>query len=625
VANANSNSPTRSIVVLGGLILITAFLYWARAVLVPFALATLFAFVLAPAVNVVQRRGLGRISSVVLVVFLALSLVGGIGYFVGNQLTSLLRRLPEYKGVIASKVESLTGETGGILNSVRSSLNEVNDAVKEARKGVQTRDEQTAAADEPRGATPDKPLFIEQTGSAWSGLVTIAGPAAEGLADAILVVVMVVFMLVQRENLRNRLVRLIGHGQLIVTTRAIDEGARRVSNFLIVQLCINTGFGLALLVALLVMSFFGPTPEDGETMRRYSLLWGFVCGLLRFVPYLGTWVGAALLVGFSVATLHGWTMPIVIFAAFVVLELVCANAIEPVLFGHSTGSSPLALLLAAAFWAWLWGPVGLLLSTPMTVLLVVLGKYVPELHFFAVLLGDEPALSPHVVLYQRLIARDEDEASELVEEYMKDRTPEQTYQELFIPALVLTRQDLARGELDPQNARRLYQAVRELVDEIAPPASQPEGGSKVTVFGCPARDEVDELALAMLAHLLRVHGRDVELVSSQALTAEILEKVGESCPAAVVIASVPPGGLAQTRYLCKRMKGQCPGMKVVVGRWGPQENVDHIRDRLKESGADVVSSVLAETRAEVAARVRVAEATKEPAPRGADVHLAASR
>jgi predicted PurR-regulated permease PerM len=625
VANANSNSPTRAIIVLGALILITGFLYWARAVLVPFALATLFAFILAPAANVLQRRGLGRVTSVVLVVLLALSLVGGIGYFVGDQLATLLRRLPEYKGVIAAKVESLTGQTGGIVNSVRSSLNEVNEAVKEAHKGVQAQDEQSASADEPRGATPDKPVFIEQSGSAWSGLAAFAGPAAEGLADSVLVVVMVIFMLVQRENLRNRLVRLIGHGQLIVTTRAIDEGARRVSRFLVMQLCINAGFGLALTVALFAISFFCPTHEDGDTMRRYCLLWGFVCGLMRFVPYVGTWVGAALLLGFSVATLHGWTLPIVIFAAFLILELVCANAIEPVLFGHSTGSSPLALLLAAAFWAWLWGPVGLLLSTPMTVLLVVLGKYVPELHFLEVLLGDEPPLFPHVVLYQRLIARDEDEASELVEDYVKGRTPEQTYQELLIPALVLARQDLARGELDPHNARRLYQAVRELVDEIAPPAATPDGGPKVSVFGCPARDEVDELALAMLAHLLRAHGRDVELVSSQALSAEILERVGESCPAVVVIASVPPGGLAQTRYLCKRMKGQCPGMKVVVGRWGPQENVDHISDRLKESGADVFSKVLAETRAEVAARVRVAEAAQQPAPKGAEVHLAASR
>lgn len=625
MANPNPNSPTRSIIVLGGLILITGFLYWARAVLVPFALATLFAFILTPAVNAVQRRGPGRIASAVIVVLLALGLVGGIGYFVGDQITSLLRRLPQYKEVIAAKVESVSGGSGGIVNALRSSFNEVNTAVKQANKGVEGEDNQTALSGEPRGASSDKPVFVEQTGSAWSGLASLAGPAAEGLADTVLVVVLVVFMLVQRENLRNRVVRLIGHGQLIVTTRAIDEGARRVSGFLIMQLCTNAGFGLVLMLCLLVLSFFGATPEDAVTMRQYALLWGFICGLMRFVPYVGTWLGAAMLLSFSVATLHGWTLPLVIFVVFVVMETVCANAIEPVLFGHSTGSSPLALLLAAAFWAWLWGPVGLLLSTPMTVLLVVLGKYVPELHFFEVILGDEPALTPQVVLYQRLIAGDEDEASDLVEEYMKDRTPEQTYQELLIPALALARQDLARGELDGQDARRLFQAARELVDEVAPPAARPSGGPKVTVFGCPARDEVDEVALAMLAHLLKAHGRDVELVSSQALSAEVLEKVGETCPAVVVVASVPPGGLAQTRYLCKRMKAQCAGTRVIVGRWGPRENVERIDDRLKESGADAVPKTLADTRAEVVARLQVAAAAAGHAVQEADQRLTASR
>jgi predicted PurR-regulated permease PerM/methylmalonyl-CoA mutase cobalamin-binding subunit len=625
VANPSSAPSTRPLIVLGGVILVIAFLYWARAVLMPFALATLFAFILAPAVNALQRRGLGRIFSVVLVVFMALSLVGGIGYFIGDQLTGLLRRLPDYKEVIDAKVQSLNVQGSGVLNSVRNAINDVNASVKRANKDVAERGESTASPEDPRGTTPDKPLYTRQAGSAWDGLAGYAGPAAEGLADAVLVVVLVCFMLVQRESLRNRLVRMIGHGQLILTTRAIDEGARRVSRFLIMQLCTNAGFGLALTLTLVILSFFAATPEDAETMRRYAMLWGFVCGLMRFVPYLGTWFGAAMLVAFSVATLHGWTLPLVIFAVFVGLEMVCANAIEPVLFGHSTGSSPLALLLAAAFWAWLWGPVGLLLSTPLTVVVVVLGKYVPELRFFEVMLGDEPVLQPHVVLYQRLIARDEDEASELVEDYLKDRTPEQAYQDLFIPAMVQARQDLASGELDPSNARLLYQSVREQVDEIAPPATHPDRAAEgtVTILGCPARDEVDELALTMFAHLLRAHGRSVELVSSQALTAEILERVGQTSPGVVIIASVPPGGLAQTRYLCKRIRSQCPPIKIVVGRWGPQENVDQIKEKLKEAGADAVAKTLVDTRAEVVALLHVAEAAE--APQEAGVVLATSR
>ncbi len=240
------------------------------------------------------------------------------------------------------------------------------------------------------------------------------GPAAEGLADAFLVLVLVVFMLIQRENLRNRLVRLMGHGRLITTTQAFDEGAQRISRYLIMQVLVNTIFGLILAGGLFAAGLF----SGHRVLWQYALLWGFLAGSLRFVPYLGTWIAAALITGFSVATLPGWGLPIGIFAFFVVVELLTANAVEPLVFGHSTGISPLALLLAAAFWTWLWGPIGLILSTPLTVILVVLGKYVPELHFFEVLLGDEPALSIPVTYYQRLVARDLDEASDLIEEFV---------------------------------------------------------------------------------------------------------------------------------------------------------------------------------------------------------------
>lgn len=664
---SNSNGALRAILTLAGVVLVTGFLYWARPVLVPLALAILLAFILTPPVNILQRRGLGRVPSVLVVVALSFGLVGGVGYFVGNQIVGLIRQLPRYQNEIASKVASLSGGGGGMLGTIEQTIRNVNqqvkdkesdqkvkdaEAAKQGGNGTAKKTENAAPAGEPArepadgragadkgekgqpqekkvepGTSPDYPLYTQVVSSGWGGITDYLGPAAEGFASSVLVVVMVVFMLIQRENLRNRLVRLIGHGQLIVTTRAIDEGARRISGFLLMQVCINAGFGVAVMLALLVLSFVARTPEDAATLRQYALLWGFVCGLMRFVPYIGTWVGAALLVAFSVATLNGWVLPLTIFAAFLVLELLCANAVEPLLFGHSTGSSPLALLLSAAFWAWLWGPMGLLLSTPMTVVLVVVGKYVPQLRFLEVLLGDEPVLGRHVVLYQRLVARDQDEAADLVDEYLREHSVEETYQDLLLPALALARQDLDRDELDPESAHGLYRMVRELVDDVAPPpaAAPGEGAAHRTmVLGCPARDEVDELTLAMFGHLMQAQGRPVEIVSSKMLTAEVLGKVGETCPGVVVIASVPPGGLAQSRYLCKRMKSQCSGIKVVVGRWGRQDDADRVRERLKDSGADAVGSTLAETRAEVISLARVAEAAAGPKPARAEGELVAT-
>jgi predicted PurR-regulated permease PerM len=611
------------------MVLVMVFLYWARAVLVPLALATLFAFILTPAVSFLQRHSLRRLPSVLIVVVFAFSLLGGIGYIVGNQLAGLARRLPDYKGVISAKIESVTQDDGGgPLDSLRQTVRGITSLAATADGQTATDTQEDGIPEVPRGSTADKPLYTKPLTSSWSGFADYAGSAAEFLASGLLVLVLVVFMLVQREDLRNRIVRLIGHGQLIVTTRAIDEGARRISSFLLMQLLVNAGFGLALTCGLVFLSFFGLTPADGESLRRYALLWGFLCGLMRFIPYLGTWIGGALLFGFAVATLHGWTLPLVIFAVFIALELLAANAIEPLLFGHSTGISPLALLLSAAFWAWLWGPVGLLLSIPLTVVLIMIGKYVPEMHFLEVFLGDEPVLRPHVILYQRLVARDLDEASDLVEEYLKNQTIEETYQELLLPALLLARQDFDRGELHGDKSRDLYRSIRDLLDDFAPPTLPQSVGEKTeaaVVLGCPARDEVDELALLMFGNLLRTRGRSIELVSSTSLTAEVLEKAGRICPAVVVIASVAPSGIAQARYLCKRLKAQCPGIKVVVGRWGHDEDQDRVQARLKQSGADVVGTTLTETRSEVVPLLQVAETSDSVQQHKAEVALAMGR
>jgi predicted PurR-regulated permease PerM len=610
-----------------GLLLVTAFLYWARTVLIPVALAVLLAFILAPLVNAVQRRGLGRVPSVLVVVVCSFLLLGGVGWLISLQIGGLLRNLPHYRKVIDEKLQTLQfSDHDSVWSELKQTAHDISKhfGAEEDTEGAESSPTEQAArraaaavAGEtppaPTG-TPERPLYVRTVSSGWAELAEAAGPAAEGLGTAFLVVVLVVFMLIQRENLRNRVVRLIGHGRLIVATRAIDEGARRISRFLLMQLCVNSAFGLLLTIGLIALGMVTGHPE----LSRYALLWGFICGTLRFVPYVGTWFGAALLFFFTVATLPDWATPLVIFGYFLALELLTANVVEPLLFGHSTGVSPVALLLAAAFWTWLWGPVGLVLSTPLTVLLVVLGKYVPQLEFFEVLLGDEPALHPSVTYYQRLVARDQDEASELVEEFVQTHTLDAVYEQVLLPALALARKDREREELDADDFEFVLRATRDVLEELGAVEQERYAEKaaatppKAVLLACPARDEADEVALLMFARLLAPQGYKVEVISSRILAAEVLARVGNECPTVVLVGSLPPGGLAQARYLCKRIKSQCPTVKVAVGRWGEKENLERMQKRLQASGADLVAASLADTRTQVVPLLQVA-ATAEPA------------
>lgn len=602
-----STKPRDAFLILGGLVLVTACLYWARQVLIPVALAVLLAFILTPAVSALQRRGLGRLPSVILVVLLALLLMGGVGYVISRQINNLVGNLDKYKENIVNKIESLRGgEEGGFVGRIQHTISDITEELTQNAQEKQKKKEADQGPESKPGEAADKPLYVQTTPSGWSHVGEAVGPAAEGLGNAFLILVLVVFMLIQRENLRNRLVRLLGHGRLIATTQAFDEGAQRISRFLLMQLLINAFFGVTLTIGLVVMGLVSGQRE----LWQYALLWGFLSCILRFVPYLGTWVAAALVVGFSIATLPGWGLPLGVFGFFLVVELLTANVVEPLLFGHSTGISPLALLLAAAFWTWLWGPIGLVLSTPLTVILVLLGKYVPEFHFFEVLLGDEPVLSRHVTYYQRLVARDLDEASDLVESYVRDHSPEQVYEEVLLPALLLAKKDRERGELEAENYEFVLQGIRDTEEDL--PASWAEnvkpaaGAAKVVALGCPGRDEADELALKMLAELVRLAGYTLEIISSTKLSAEVLEKIQKANPTVVCIGSLPPGGLSQARYLCKRIRQQAPDVKIVVGRWGEKEQTERMESRLCGAGADRVATTLHETRAQIVPLLQVA-------------------
>jgi predicted PurR-regulated permease PerM len=611
VATPSTTKPRDTFFILGGLVLVTACLYWARQVMIPVALAILLAFILTPAVSALQRYRLGRLPSVLIVVLLALMLLGGTGYFISRQINALIANLPSYQGELNKKVEALRGMgKGGVLERIEETwlnMKQVFGADSEPPKLVETQQGETEEITPPKpGESPDKPLYVQIASSGWSRVAEAAGPTAEGLADTLLVLVMVIFMLIQRENLRNRFVRLLGHGRLIATTQAFDEGAQRVSRYLYMLLLINTFVGVVLTAGLFVIGWV-----SGEhVLWHYALLWGFMALILRFIPYLGTWLVAALLTAFCIATLPGWWLPLIVLVFFIALELLTANVVEPLLFGHSTGVSPLALLLAAAFWIWLWGPVGLILSTPLTVLLVVLGKYVPELHFFEVMLGDEPALSADVTFYQRLVARDLDEATDLAEDYGRNHPPEAVYEEVLLPALLLARRDRDSGELEADNYEYVLQGIRDTEEDLSTARAEhlpevPEA-RKALAVGWPGRDESDELALTMLDQMLRLKGYTLEVISSKKLTAELLDHLKQETPAVVCIGSLPPGGLSQARYLCKRIRQQVPGVKIVIGRWGDSEKAERMEKRLREAGADQLATTLHASRDQIIPLLQVA-------------------
>jgi predicted PurR-regulated permease PerM len=570
---------------LAGLVLVAATLYWAQKILIPLVLAVLLTFVLSPLVAVLQRRGLPRVPSAHAAVLLALLVLGGVGSGLTLQVKRLVGELPQYKENIERKVAGVRGlGDGAWVQNLRDTFQVITGgAGPEGLAG--------------EAATPRTvPVRVES--SALSEFGGLLGPTAESLAAAGLVVVLVIFMLIQREDLRNRVVRLVPHGRLLATTRALTEAAERLSRFLLMQLAVNAAYGLVVGIGL---ALFGVP---------YALVWGILTAFLRYLPYVGTFLAMAFLTLFSVAVFPGWTSPLMVLGFLAAVELLAANVVEPVLFGHSTGVSPLALLIAVAFWTWLWGPVGLVLSTPLTVCMLVLGRYVPNLEFLGVLLGDEPSLAPEINFYQRLLARDQDEATALVEEFVRAHPPEVVYDRVLVPALSLAKGDRESDELTPDAEQFVYRATRDILDELAaapppdtlagdetaPPEAAPALLAKALVLGCPARDEGDELTLDMLAQLLGPCDCRFEVIPAGTPVGELASRVKRDRPAVLCVAALPPGGLAQTHLLCKRLRAQFPRLKILVGLWGVTENREGLAERLRSAGADQVVGDLVEAR-----------------------------
>ena len=460
MARPPRNQNSSHLLVLVSAVVIIAALYFAKVVLVPFALAILFTFILATPVGWLERIRVPRLLAVLLMVLLAMGAIGSVGWIVTNQLVDATSQWPKYRTNIKSKIESIRKQRPQTLNDAAQAVQEISTDLNAATPAApvpaptSAKGAQAGKTPSPLTATAVKPVPVEivTPGASFiESLPNILGP----IGTAGIVLVFTIFMLLQREDLRNRFIRLAGDGRLSVMTQAMDEAGDRVSHYLFLQSMVNASYGLIIGFSLYLMH----VPN--------AVLFGVIAGILRFLPYVGPPIGAFLPVMLSLAVFEDWTRPLMVLGIYVVIEVVVANFIEPMLYGSKTGISSIAVLVAAVFWTFLWGPIGLVLSTPLTVCLVVMGRHIPSMRFLSVLLGDDPVLTPEVHYYQRLLATDHDEARQVLRGHLKEKSLEELYDTVLIPALLMAEQDRHRNDLDEETATFIYQSTREFVEDLS--------------------------------------------------------------------------------------------------------------------------------------------------------------
>ena len=569
----------RPLVVAGVLLVVIVLLWVARSILIPIAVGVLLTFILTPAVSYLQARGLRRFHAVLIVIFITVAALGGTFAALGVQLRDLAVELPTHKDHLLTKVRDLFGGGPGVFDNLTKMVDELGQEMKQT---------------DPKGEEA-RPVRIVQEKTPGMGVLSlIAGPLSSMLGAFGLTMGLTISMLVMREDLRNRMFLLIGDGQLTTTTKALDDASQRISRYLLTQVMLNFAFGLCFGVGLAIIGV------------PYALVWGVMAGLLRFVPFIGTWLAAVFPVMVSLS-LQGWGPPLIVVGYAVGLGVLTNNVLEPMLVSRSTGVTPIALVIAMAFWTWLWGPIGLILSTPMTVCLSVLGRHVPSLRFLDILLGSAAPLGIEVKFYQRLLARDEAEAGDLLEEELKASSPVEVFDKVIGPALARARLDHERGYLTDVELIAITKAVRDLV-EAALGEEPTATGADVVLLGCPVADDIDRLCLELLCRIVLPGRGRLELVSHEATASDVLEIVRRISPGVVCLASVPPAGSARARYLCKRLRAAHPSVPIVVALTGTpdSESATSLRDQLMSAGANQVTTTFAQARDQLVPLLQVA-------------------
>jgi predicted PurR-regulated permease PerM len=585
-------------------VLAIACLYWARSVAIPFVIAMLLAFMLSPLVRALERRRVPTLLAVILVLVLFTGGLAVIVQAIAIEVAVLAKELPGYRGNIMTKIGDLR------LIQKGSALGQLQQLAEDMIEQFERYDV---------GPSSDRPVpvSVEQPSFLWKLSSLLPNAARAGL-----VLVLLLFMLLRREDLRNRLIGFFGYRRLALTTKALDEAGDRITRYLVRQTVINTGFGLAVGLGLWLIGL------------PYAALWGFLAATLRFIPYVGTALAALLPALLALAVFPGWTRPLLVVGFIELLELVLYVAVEPWFYGRGAGVSEVALLVGVAFWTWLWGPIGLLLGIPMTVCVAVVAKHIPGLARVGLLLSDQPVTPVGLVFYQRLIAADRYEAAQVAVRYLATHSPEQMFDDLLLPAIVRTTRDHDAGVLNDLDRQTILQAIETIARELtggAPSAEKmaeasPDGvdveaslrepgaltrapANRLKALGFPVEDDADEVALRLLALRLDPERYEMTVVSRGLLASDVLAAVEREAPAAVCFGALSAGGFAHSRYLVKRLRPRFPEIGIVVWRWrSTREAPIAWRDRMVAAGANYVGTTLADVRAQLVHLVHVSSA-----------------
>lgn len=591
-------------------VVVVAGLYLGRTVLIPITLAVLLSFLLAPIVNLLRRIHLGRVLSVLVAVVISLAIILAVGGLIGTQIAQLAQEVPKYASTIRTKVDTVQGLATGQMMQMMRRL----DTTTAPPKGPQPK---------PSPSAEPKPMAVEihQPDPTPMQLAErIISPIVDPLSTTAIVLIVTVFVLLQREDLRDRLIRLFGSSDLHRTTAAMNDAARRLSRYFLTQLGINAAFGVITGAGLFLIGV--PSP----------MLWGTIGLLLRFVPYIGAPLAAILPLALAAAVSPGWSMVLWTAGLYAGTEAIMGQVVEPLLYGHSTGLSPFSVVVSATFWTWLWGPIGLILSTPLTLCLVVLGRHVERLEFLDVILGDRPALTPVESFYQRMLAGDPDEARDQAEVLLRDRPLSSYYDEVALKGLQLAANDAARGVLTEMQLEKIKSSMQELIDDLdeyddQEPASKdaaegsatgpsrseqdlpkhpapgkvpeealsPAWRGRAPVLCIAGRGPLDETAGSMLSQLLHKNGLKARVLPHEAASRMHIGALDGEGVLMVCLCYLEIGGTpSHLRYMLRRLRQRLPAARLLVGLW-PADQAILTDDRLRAAvGADVYTTSLRE-------------------------------
>ena len=572
---------------------VVAAIYFGRPMLVPLALSILMAFALAPVVEFLRKLRIGRILGVILSVTFAVLLISGIMAFIGTQLAWLAGSLPKYQTNVIAKIQSVEGSAtnNGVVQGAIRMFNNLSDQITQAPVSGTPADLQSKTTGQIR--SPAVPVVVQEAPPGPIEVIQrFGGPLLEPLADLTIIIIFVIFILLQKEDLRDRFIMLAGGRDLQRTTLALDDGAERLSRYLLLQTAVNAVFGL--LVGLLLWWAGVPNPA----------LWGLISGIFRYVPYIGVPIAAIFPLTLSMAVDPGWTMTFITLGIFIGLESVTGQAVEPWLYGRNMGLSALAVVVAAGFWTFVWGPVGLLLSTPLTMCLVVLGRHVDQLRFLDVMLGDAPPMAPEESFYLRMLAGNSDEAAEQAEAYLQHHSLPAYFDEVAVRGLALAQLDVNRGALTEEGRKRIGTSVETFIDNLTmqeDPETREASLSRETVPAdwqnkpvlCVAgRSVLDHAAASLLAHLLERQGIGARIATFEDVSPSNIADIKCEGVRAICVSYLEPGSPKNARYLARRLRKRMPGLPLIAGFWSVIEDDTHYLDSFEATECDFLANTL---------------------------------